>query len=167
VRGLWLVLLELTVIRVAWTFNFDFSHYLLAGVIWVIGWCMVIMAGLVRLPVAAVGALGVSIIALHNALMPKLVPLLPQWLRSVLYTAWTDGPIGPLIVLYSVVPWIGVMAAGYAFGQILTMAPERRRRICYAVGLGCVAFFLLVRGVMGMAILCPGAATACRPRFPS
>ena len=39
-RGLWLVLLELTVLRVAWTFNFDFSHYLLAGVIWVIGWCM-------------------------------------------------------------------------------------------------------------------------------
>jgi uncharacterized membrane protein len=53
VRGLWLVLLELTVIRVAWTFNFDFTDYLLAGVIWVIGWCMVLMAGLIRLPVCA------------------------------------------------------------------------------------------------------------------
>jgi uncharacterized membrane protein len=58
VRGLWLVLLELTVIRVAWTFNLHFSDYLLAGVIWVIGWCMVLMAGLVRLQVPAVGGLG-------------------------------------------------------------------------------------------------------------
>ena len=56
-RGLWLVLLELTVLRVAWTFNFDFSHYLLAGVIWVIGWCMVLLAGLIFLPVRAAGCL--------------------------------------------------------------------------------------------------------------
>src|SRR5439155_14929565 len=70
IRGLWLVLLELTVIRVAWTFNLDFAHYLLAGVIWVIGWCMVLMAGLVRLPLPAVGGLGLVIIALHNAVMP-------------------------------------------------------------------------------------------------
>ena len=47
VRGIWLVLLELTVIRICWTFNFDFANYLLAGVIWVIGWCMVLMAALV------------------------------------------------------------------------------------------------------------------------
>ena len=53
IRGLWLVLLELTVVRVAWTFNLQFSTYLLAGVLWAIGWCMVLMAGLVRLPVAA------------------------------------------------------------------------------------------------------------------
>src|SRR5712691_2575631 len=48
-RGVWLVLLELTVLRVAWTFNFDFAHYEMAGVIWVIGWCMIILAGLIRL----------------------------------------------------------------------------------------------------------------------
>ncbi len=48
-RGAWLVLLELTVIRVAWTFNFDFGTYLLAGVIWVIGWCMMLLAALVFL----------------------------------------------------------------------------------------------------------------------
>src|SRR6187551_973907 len=52
-RGLWLVLLELTVLRVAWTFNFDFAHYLLAGVIWMIGWCMVLMSAIVFLPHAA------------------------------------------------------------------------------------------------------------------
>jgi uncharacterized membrane protein len=146
VRGLWLILLELTVIRVAWTFNLDFSHYLLAGVIWVIGWSMVLMAGLVRLPLAVVAGLGIAIIGLHNALMPKLVPMLPEPLGKILYTAFADGPIGPLMVLYSIVPWVGVMAAGYGFGQILTLEPARRDRLCYALGLGAIVLFLLLRG---------------------
>ena len=41
-RGALLVLLELTVIRVFWTFNFDFNHYLLFGVIWMLGICMIL-----------------------------------------------------------------------------------------------------------------------------
>ena len=146
VRGLWLVVLELTVIRVAWTFNLDFANYLLAGVIWVIGWCMVLMAGLVRLPLPVVGAFGVATIGLHNALMPNLLPLLPGPLRAILYTAFAEGPIGPLTVLYSIVPWLGVMAAGYAFGRILTLESAPRNRICYAVGLGGAALFLVLRG---------------------
>jgi uncharacterized membrane protein len=64
--GAWLVLLELTVLRIALTFNFDFAHYLLAGVIWMIGWCMIIMAALVHAPLA-VNAIGrVTVVALHN-----------------------------------------------------------------------------------------------------
>jgi hypothetical protein len=78
--------------------------------------------------------------------MPSLAPLLPAPLRAVLYTAFEDPPIGPLMVLYSIIPWIGVMAAGYAFGKVLTLEPARRHRICYAVGLGGVALFLLLRG---------------------
>src|SRR5262245_54549528 len=58
VRGVWLVLLELTLIRVCWTFNFDFRNYMLAGVIWVIGWSMMLLALLVRLPVRAIAAIG-------------------------------------------------------------------------------------------------------------
>lgn len=146
IRGLWLVLLELTVIRVAWTFNLDFAHYLLAGVIWVIGWCMVLMAGLVRLPLTAVGGLGLAVIALHNAVMPGLVPLMPPPLRAVLYTAFEDPPIGPLMVLYSLIPWVGVMAAGYAFGKVLTLEASRRDRVCYTVGLGATLLFVLLRG---------------------
>jgi len=146
VRGLWLVLLELTVIRIGWTYNLDFTHYLLAGVIWAIGWCMVLMAGLVKLPLPAVGGLGLAIIALHNAVMPAIAPILPVPLRAVLYTAFEDPPIGPLVVLYSIIPWVGVMAAGYAFGRILTLEPGRRDRVCYEVGLGATALFLLLRG---------------------
>ena len=65
-RGLWLVFLELTVIRVAWTFNFDFAHYMLAGVIWMIGWCMVLMAGIVFLPRAAILTGSLIVIFGHN-----------------------------------------------------------------------------------------------------
>ena len=146
VRGLWLVLLELTLIRVGWTFNLDFSSYLLAGVIWAIGWCMVLMAGLVRLPPAVVGYAGLAVIALHNAIMPPLVPLLPVPVRAVLYTAFQDPPIGPLMVLYSIIPWIGVMAAGFGFGTLVTLEPARRDRLCYLIGGASIALFLVLRG---------------------
>src|SRR6266568_3047959 len=125
-RGLILVLLELTVIRVAWTFNFDFGHYLLAGVIWMLGWCMVLMAALVWLPTAAIGGFGVAVIFLHN-LLDFIPPTTGQQLsQGALAPLWQilyfGGPIqigshGPVLaVLYSIFPWIGVMAAGYAFG---------------------------------------------------
>jgi uncharacterized membrane protein len=146
IRGLWLVLLELTVVRVGWTFNLEFSTYLLAGVLWAIGWCMVLMAGLVRLPVAVVGYGGVAVIALHNAIMPALAPLLPVPLRAVLYTAFQDPPLGPLMVLYSIIPWIGVMAAGYGFGAVVTLEPTRRDRMCYAIGGLSILLFLVLRG---------------------
>src|SRR5438876_1622764 len=66
IRGVWLVILELTVLRLAWTFNLDFAHYLLAGVIWMLGWCMILMAALVRLGVTANAVIGLAIIAGHN-----------------------------------------------------------------------------------------------------
>jgi uncharacterized membrane protein len=148
-RGVWLVLLELTVIRVAWTFNFDFANYMLAGVIWVIGWCMIILSSMVHLRPRTVGIVGVAIIVLHNAVMGPLMHVLPlgeSW--KILYIGFFDGPISgtPLIVLYSIIPWIGVMAAGYWFGTVLTLEPARRNRICLQVGLGAIALFLLLRG---------------------
>ena len=149
-RGVWLVLLELTVIRVGWTFNFDFANYLLAGVIWVIGWCMVLMAALVKLRTRTIGIIGIAIIVLHNAVMPWLINHTPALgeLWKILYIGFYNGPVAgtPLIVLYSIIPWIGVMAAGYAFGPILTQEPVRRNRICLRLGLGATALFLVLRG---------------------
>jgi uncharacterized membrane protein len=149
VRGVWLVLLELTLIRVGWTFNFDFKNYMLAGVIWVIGWCMILMAALVRLRPRTVGIIGLTIIVLHNLLMGPLIGALPVGeLWKILYIGFFNGPVNgtPLIVLYSIIPWIGVMAAGYWFGTVLTLEPARRNRICLQVGLGAIALFLVVRG---------------------
>ena len=81
-RGLWLVLLELTVLRVAWTFNFEFMRYDLAGVIWVIGWCMVLLALLVRLPLTVIASFGLVVIAGHNLLDPFLPTLVPTLAES-------------------------------------------------------------------------------------
>jgi uncharacterized membrane protein len=158
-RGAWLVLLELTFLRVAWTFNFDFAHYEMAGVIWVIGWCMILMAGLVRLPVSVVGTIGLAIIAGHNLMdshMGKLLEGLDgsrfSGLWKICYVGFFGGPVrfgadGPnLIVLYSTIPWIGVMAAGYAFGRILTLEPARRKQLCLVIGLSAIMLFLLLRG---------------------
>ena len=158
-RGAWLVLLELTVLRFAWTFNFDYAHYALAGVIWVIGWCMILMAALVFLPVAAIGAIGVAIIALHNVtdfytsqLAHAASSSSLSWLWQTLYFGGNialsargeDGP--QLAVLYSIIPWIGVMAAGYAFGRVMRLDAARRRRVCFALGGGAIVAFLVLRG---------------------
>lgn len=158
-RGLWLIVLELTILRVAWTFNLGFMRYDMAGVIWVIGWCMIVLAALVRLPVKAIAAFGVVVIAAHNLLDPVLGTLAPVLAESelaalwkLLYLGFSAGPIGigdegPYFwVLYSIVPWAGVMAAGYAFGSVLRLEPARRRRLCLAIGGGAIALFLVLRG---------------------
>ena len=158
-RGLWLIFLELTVLRVAWTFNFDFLHYEMAGLIWVIGCCMILMAVLIKLPVAVTGAIGVVIIAGHNLIDSRLWQIVEQLnasklsgLWKILYVGFYAGPVqfapnGPnLIVLYSIIPWIGLMAAGYAFGKILSLDPARRKRLCLTIGLGAIALFLVLRG---------------------
>ena len=158
-RGLWLIFLELTFLRFAWTFNFEFGA-LMGGVIWMIGICMVLMAGLVKLPVRWIASIGILIIAGHNLLDATLWELSETLgngpgdsLLKILYVSFWAGPIsfgpdGPtFIILYSIVPWIGVMAAGYAFGHILTLEPARRNRLCLVIGLGATALFLLLRGV--------------------
>jgi hypothetical protein len=76
------------------------------------------------------------------------VPALGE-LWKILYVGFFNGPVDgtPLIVLYSIIPWIGVMAAGYAFGTVLTLDPARRNRICVRLGLGAIALFLVLRGL--------------------
>ena len=141
IRGLWLVLLELTVLRFAWTFNFDYANFTFAGVIWVIGWSMVVLAGLVFLPTPSVGAIGVIVIVSHNAFAPVLSK------STVLYGGWMLPVAGfNLVVLYTLIPWFAVMAAGYAFGAIV-----QKRRIVIAIGVAAIVSFLVLRatGVYG------------------
>ncbi len=159
IRGAWLVFLELTFLRVAWTFNFDFAHYEMAGVIWSLGWCMILMSGLVRLPLTVTAAIGLIITMGHNLMDPHMDALVSSLetssfagLWKILYVGFWSGPIqfgsnGPyLIVLYSIIPWIGVMALGYVFGRILSVEAAKRNRICLGIGLGAIALFLILRG---------------------
>ena len=159
IRGLWLIALELTVLRIAWTFNFDFAHYEMAGILWVIGYCMILMAALVKLPLAITGTIGVIIIASHNLIDSRFWQIVEglnnskfSGLWKILYVGFYAGPVqfgpnGPnLIVLYSIIPWIAVMAAGYAFGRILSLESARRTRLCLTIGLGAIALFLVLRG---------------------
>lgn len=154
-RGLWLVVLELVFMRFFWTFNFDIVNYNLAGVLWMIGWSMVALGGLVWLPFNAIAALGLAIMLGHNLVDPYVRdigraigedPL--RWVYQFLYFGGSVslGESGPRIaILYSLLPWIGVIAAGYAFGKVLQLPEERRHRVCLAVGLSAIAVFLLLR----------------------
>jgi uncharacterized membrane protein len=145
------------VIRFAWTFNVDWAQYNMAGVIWAIGWSMIVLSALAFLPTAVVGGVGVAIIALHNladSLSPAVVTSLGEsglsWLWKVLYVGGmiSLGEGGaPLIVLYSIVPWVGVMAAGYAFGAVMRLGPERRHRICLWLGIGATVVFIVLRAL--------------------
>lgn len=156
-RGLSLIVLEFTVLRLAWTFNLDFRHYEMAGVIWVIGICMVLMAGLVKLPLKALAAFGLIVIAGHNLVDSRLLSWTEHLnehaasgLWKLLYVGFYAGPVQlgslHLFVLYSIIPWIGVMAAGYAFGKILTFEPARRRKLCLLIGFSAIGLFVLLRG---------------------
>jgi uncharacterized membrane protein len=149
-RGAWLVLLELTLIHLSWTFNPRFMNEQMAGVIWAIGWSMILMALLVKLPRAVVATAGLAIVAGHH-LIPQPQGDSVSALGSILYYGMARGPVqlGPhlsLAVLYSIVPWVGVMAAGYGFGSIVTLEPARRDRLCLRVGLGAIALFVVLRG---------------------
>ena len=115
---------------------------------------MILMAALVRLPLGVIATIGLAIVAGHNltALVPRerlhaLVEGDLGWLFKILYFGGGlgGGESPSFLVLYSLVPWIGVMATGYAFGALLRRDPARRRRACLAVGLGAVAAFLVLR----------------------
>jgi uncharacterized membrane protein len=154
-RGLWLVFLELTVMRFVWTFNFDVINYNLAGVLWMIGWSMIALAALIWLPFTMIVALGLAIVVGHNLIDPYVRDLGREladdplrWVYQFLYFGGSVriGASGPRIaILYSLLPWIGVMAAGYAFGAVLEMPEPKRRRVCLALGGGCVVLFVLLR----------------------
>jgi uncharacterized membrane protein len=144
-RGLWLVLLEFTIIDFAWGFV-PWAH---AGVIWILGWSMVAMALIVRLPVRWIAVLGLGMIATHN-LLDRVNPLWfgkLSWLWMFLHTPGRI-PVTSHFVFsarYVLIPWVGVMAAGFAFGTLL-LRPNRRKWIL-TLGIFATALFFVLRGI--------------------
>jgi uncharacterized membrane protein len=148
-RGLWLILLELTVARFFWQFNVDYRVTLL-NVLWALGWAMMVLGVLVHLPVRVVGAIGVMIIATHNVfdgvLPAALGSFAPLW--TLLHSPGfvTQGTAHVVFVAYPIIPWIGVSAVGYSLGALWGLPAERRQAILLRLGLGCIAALLVLRG---------------------
>jgi uncharacterized membrane protein len=143
-RGLWLIVIEFTVVVWSWTFDITYPYGLIMQVIWVIGLSMVIMAALVRLPVRVVGAFGVLLIAGHNLLDP-IAPASFGSLAVLWNILHVPGEVPFGLVAYPLIPWVGVMALGYAMGGIFEMEPARRRRILTTLGLSMIGAFLVLR----------------------
>jgi uncharacterized membrane protein len=150
-RGLWLVLLELTWVRcLGWQFNFDF-HFAMGIVIWAIGWSMVALAALVFLPLRWVTTAGILMIASHNLfdyVGPEGLGSL-GWFWRILHSGGMIVPAGGyrFAVGYPLIPWIGVMAAGYGFGSLLLREPVERRKWLFGLGALLTALFVLLRAL--------------------
>jgi uncharacterized membrane protein len=118
-------------------------------VIWAIGWSMIVLAGLIHLPTWAIAIFGITMIAGHNAFDGLKPGDVGQWsgLWRVLH-AGGEFPYAPgykLVVGYPLIPWIGVMAAGYAFGTVVVREPIPRRKWMLTTGLGLTLLFILLR----------------------
>src|SRR3569833_2147700 len=116
----------------------DYGKFLLAGVIWMLGWCMVLLAALVWFLPLIVALIGLFIIFgqhLFNTI-PRALHLhgaVANWWEFIYPYAELDPPMG-MTILYVLVPWIGVMAAGYGFGAIFKYDAKKIRNICLIIG---------------------------------
>lgn len=148
-RGLWLIFLEVTVIRAGIAFGWT-PRFVFVQVIWAIGCSMIVLAGLIWLPLAVIAGFGGVMIAGHNLLdVYKANDLAPHWrpLWIILHELgqFEYLPGCNFFCAYPLIPWVGVMAVGYAFGRLLEVEPARRRRVLLGLGMSLTALFVLIR----------------------
>jgi len=148
-RGLWLILLEATVITFAWKFHLSNSPAVILQVICTIGVAMVLLSGLVYLPRYVVVALGIIIVAGGN-LLDGLLPASaypnanPLWLGIHRQIVWMPFGIR-VVVYYPLLSWSGLMACGYGLAGLFSWTPQRRQRFLVALGSGLLILFVLLR----------------------
>ena len=161
-RGIWLIFLELTVLRLVIVFNFDYGVMLsFLQVIWVFGWSMIVLAAVIHLPMRAIVILSIAMIALHNMLDGIRVTSwagpgtpVPGFGASVWHLLHVPGLLFPfgypgpgVFVLYPLIPWIGVMAAGYAFGTLYRLDERTRRKRLLTLGSTVTIGFVVIRAI--------------------
>jgi uncharacterized membrane protein len=146
-RGLWLIVAEVTVVRFGWTFNLDYANQAWLQVIWVLGVSMIVLAVLVHLPRWAIATFGLVMIAGHNLLDPigleatgfTLVGAsLRDWIWALLH-------VQRIPIVYPLIPWIGVMAVGYAMAPWLAGEAGARERRLLVAGAAITAGFVVLR----------------------
>ncbi|MGH9629802.1 MAG: DUF1624 domain-containing protein [Bryobacteraceae bacterium] len=148
-RGLWLVLLDLTVMRFALHFSFT-SGILILNVLWALGWSMVALGFLAHLPVRVLAILSMLVIGLHNLADPIGASQFgaAAWMWNLLHQAGAFRAGSALVLAaYPLVPWIFVMSAGFCFGRIATLDPVRRRWWFVRIGACLTIAFFLIRGL--------------------
>lgn len=161
-RGLWLIVLEVTVVKFGVFFNFDYRFLGFLQVIWVIGVSMIVLAVLIHLPIKVVAGFGLLMIAFHNLLDgfrveswrgPEApIPSVFQKLWMLLHQPFEAFPVLPILspvvfVVYPLVPWIGVMVVGYAFGEFYKLDAQRRRRLLLIIGGVATGLFVVLREI--------------------
>jgi uncharacterized membrane protein len=145
-RGLWLIFLEVVVLRCfAYQFNVDYRVTMLL-VLWALGWAMITLAALVRLPAAVTTAFGVLLIAGHN-LFDGVRSANPLW--SIIHAPGfaLNTPEHVVFVAYPLIPWIGVTAVGFGLGQVYGWEADRRRTFLLRLGVALSLAFLVLRGL--------------------
>ncbi len=130
-RGLWLMILELTAVRFAFTWG---QGVYLVTILWGLGTAMIMLALLVRLPIRILAVLSIATIALHNLADGINLPALHQ-------VGMISGI--PAVFGYPLVPWFAVMSAGFCFGEIFT----KHKSWMISIGVGLTAAFLIIRGI--------------------
>jgi uncharacterized membrane protein len=149
-RGLWLILLEVIVIRFSFFFNFYYDVTIMQ-VIWVIGASMICMSLFIHLADRAVLIIGLIITFGHN--LTDNIQLGPA---NNLYKIWVVlhqpgfmslGPDKGLMVMYPLIPWLGIMMLGYSLGMLYTknFDPVKRKKLLFNLGLAAVVLFIVLR----------------------
>ncbi len=146
-RGLWLLILEVTLVSFAWSFNIKLLFTGLQ-VIWALGISMIALAALIHLPKKIILAVGIIIVAGHN-LLDNIHFDSFAWaaLHEAKIFHLNDSHL--LRVTYPVLPWIGIMALGYCFGTIYTTAfnIQKRKKWLLSLGIGGITLFIVIRAI--------------------
>jgi uncharacterized membrane protein len=149
-RGIWFVLLELTLMQLAYDFSVPTRYPILLLILWIFGFCMVVMAGLVHLHVTWLLALSLALIATHNCLDGISAAQFGSsaWVWNLVHQPGIVVLAGRrILVTYTLVPWIAVMTAGFCFGTIFQWQPDVRQRLMRLIGLASISAFLLLRAI--------------------
>lgn len=149
-RGLWLVVLEFSVVNFGIWFDYKFS-FLIFEVIAAIGFGFIILSLVLSLPPKVLGWAGIAILAFHNLISFTPAPDASVFMK--LFSAlWTPGvfPYGAnklFFVGYPPIPWLGIMLAGFGAGHYFTLPDDRQRAIFLKSGLLTIASFFVLRAV--------------------
>lgn len=147
-RGVWLIFLELVVMRFALQFNVDYQVTIIT-VLWALGWATITLGALIWLPGWTIFSIGALMIVGHNALdgvRPQVFgPLAPLWSILHVPNIILSGGGHVVFVAYVLIPWVGVTVIGYLLGQLYALDARRRRAWLLGLGIGSCAAFVLLR----------------------